>query len=166
MTEHETTMARLAAEFDELQFDSFGFDDAWRIGQDLVAAGRRDSLPIAIDVTLNGQTLFHAGLPGSSPDNDQWIARKNRVVARFHKSSYYIATLLKQKEKTIEEAYGLPRSDYAASGGAVPIRARGVGVVGTVTVSGLRDFEDHAMVADALRRHLAGGGAAGQSRGA
>lgn len=166
MTEHETTMARLAAEFDELQFDSFSFDDAWRIGQDLVAAGRRANLPIAIDVTLNGQTLFHAGLPGSSPDNDQWIARKNRVASRFHKSSYYIATLLKQKEKTIEEAYGLPRSDYAASGGAVPIRVRGVGVVGTATVSGLRDFEDHAMVADALRRHLAGGGAAGQSRGA
>lgn len=166
MTEHETTMARLAAEFDELQFDSFSFDDAWRIGQELVAAGRRDNLPIAIDVTLNGQTLFHAGLPGSSPDNDQWITRKNRVASRFHKSSYYIATLLKQKEKTIEEAYGLPRADYAASGGAVPIRVRGVGVVGTATVSGLRDFEDHAMVADALRRHLAGGGAAGQSRGA
>lgn len=154
MTEHETTLARLAAEFDELQFESFGFDDAWQIGQDLVAAGRRDSLSIAIDISLNGQILFHAGLPGSSPDNDQWIARKNRVVARFHKSSYYIATLLKQKEKTIEEAYGLPRADYAASGGAVPIRVRGVGVVGTVTVSGLRDFEDHAMAVDALRRRL------------
>jgi uncharacterized protein (UPF0303 family) len=154
MTEHETALARLAAEFDELQFESFGFDDAWQIGQDLVAAGRRDSLSIAIDISLNGQILFHAGLPGSSPDNDQWIARKNRVVARFHKSSYYIATLLKQKEKTIEEAYGLPRADYAASGGAVPIRVRGVGVVGTVTVSGLRDFEDHAMAAEALRRRL------------
>lgn len=149
-------MARLAAEFEALQFDGFGFDDAWEIGRDLVATGRRDGLVIAIDISLNGQVLFHAGLPGSSPDNDQWIARKNRVVARFHKSSYYIAALLKQKGKTIEEAYGLERADYAASGGAVPIRVRGVGVVGTVTVSGLRDFEDHAMVAKALRRHLAG----------
>ena len=155
MTDHETTIARLDAEFEELQFARFGFEDAWRIGQDLVAAARSDALRIAIDISVNGQTLFHAALPGSSPDNDQWIARKNRVVQRFHRSSYYLATTLKQKGKSIEEVYGLSKADYAPSGGAVPIRIRGVGVVGTATVSGLRDDEDHGMVVEALRRHLA-----------
>jgi uncharacterized protein (UPF0303 family) len=155
MTDYETTIAQLDAEFEELQFERFGFEDAWRIGQDLVASGRRDALRIAIDISVNGQTLFHAALPGSSPDNDQWIARKNRVVGRFHRSSYYLATALKQKGKSIEEVYGLSKAEYAASGGAVPIRIRGVGVVGTATVSGLADHEDHRMVVEALRRHLA-----------
>jgi uncharacterized protein (UPF0303 family) len=155
MTEQEAAIARLEAEYEELQFSRFGFDEAWEIGRELVAAGRRDALPIAIDVSLNGQVLFHAALPGSSPDNDQWILRKNRVVQRFHRSSLYIAGLLGQKGASIEEVYGLPRADYAPSGGAVPIRIRGVGVVGTITVSGLADHEDHRMVTEAIRRHPA-----------
>ncbi len=155
MTDYEAAIAQIDAEFEELQFAHFGFEEAWQIGQDLVASGRRDSLPIAIDISVNGQTLFHAALPGSTPDNDQWIARKNRVVYRFHRSSFYIATTLKQKGKSIEEEYGLSKAEYAPSGGAVPIRIRAVGVVGTATVSGLRDHEDHRMVIEALRRHLA-----------
>ncbi|MDP3178602.1 MAG: heme-degrading domain-containing protein [Spirochaetaceae bacterium] len=155
MTDTEATIARLSEEHEELQFGKFAFDDAWAIGQDLVAEGRRTGLPVAIDISLNGQTLFHAALPGSAPDNDQWIIRKNRVVQRFHRSSFYIANLLKQKGKTMEEAYGLATAEYAPFGGAAPIRVRGVGVVGTVTVSGLPDHEDHRMVAEALRRHLA-----------
>jgi uncharacterized protein (UPF0303 family) len=155
MTDCEALIARLEAEYEELQFSRFGFDEAWRIGQDLVAAAQADALPIAIDVGLNGQTLFHAGLPGSSPDNDQWIIRKNRVVQRFHRSSLYIASQLRLKGKSIEEQYGLPRADYAPSGGAVPIRVRGVGVVGAITVSGLADHEDHRMAAEAIRRFLA-----------
>lgn len=155
MTDDDALIARLKAEYEELQFARFGFDEAWEIGQDLVAEGRRDALPIAIDIGLAGQTLFHAALPGSSPDNDQWIVRKNRVVQRFHMSSLYIASLLRQQGKSIEEKYGLPQADYAPSGGAVPIRVRAVGVVGAITVSGLADREDHRLVVEAIRRHLA-----------
>ena len=152
--DYAETLKKLEKEFDELQFDRFGFDEAWAIGNDLVQTGLREKLGIAIDVTVNGQTLFHAGLPGSAPNNDQWIARKIRVIQRFHKSSLYIATQLRQKGKTMEEEYAIPSADFAASGGAVPIRVRGVGVIGAVTVSGLRDYEDHDMAAAAIRRCL------------
>jgi len=155
MPNYDETLAKLSAEYEDLQFSRFGFDEAWAIGQDLVAVGQREKLGIAIDITVNGQVLFHAGLPGSCPDNDQWILRKTRVVQRFHKSSLYISTLLLKKGTTIEEEYGVPWSDYAASGGAVAVRVRGTGVVGTITVSGLRDYEDHNMAADAVRRYLA-----------
>jgi uncharacterized protein (UPF0303 family) len=151
----DTMIDRLEAEYEELQFTRFDFDDAWKIGQDLVATGRRDVLPIVIDIGMNGQTLFHAALGGSSPDNDQWVVRKNRVALRFHRSSLYIGRLLKKKGTTIEEEYGLPKADYAPFGGSVPIRIRSVGVVGTATVSGLSDHEDHRLVTEALRRHLA-----------
>jgi uncharacterized protein (UPF0303 family) len=42
-------------------------------------------------------------------------------------------------------------SRFAAHGGAAPIRVAGAGVVGVVTVSGLVQADDHALVVEALR---------------
>ncbi|MEI6387655.1 MAG: heme-degrading domain-containing protein [Spirochaetota bacterium] len=156
MKEDEDLVERLKAEEAELQFAHFGFGEALEIGQDLVAIGLGEALPITIDISLVGQTLFHAGLPGSSPDNDQWVIRKSNVVRRFHKSSLLFATQLRLKSRSLEEAHGLSASEYAPSGGSVPVRVRDVGVVGTITVSGLKDTEDHRLVVEAIRRHLAG----------
>jgi uncharacterized protein (UPF0303 family) len=150
----EELLQQLGAELETLRFESFSFDDALAVGLDLVETGRRKALPIAIDVTVNGQQLFHAALPGSSPDNDQWVLRKSRVAARFFKSSLAIATDLRIRGKTIEEVHGLPSAQYAASGGSVPVLVKGGGVIGTITVSGLPDTEDHAVVVAAIRRRL------------
>lgn len=151
---HDELLQQLVAEQDRLKFARFDFDDAWAIGLHLVACARQERLAITIDIAVGGQQLFHAALPGTSPDNDRWVARKNRVVGRFFKSSYYIATLLEAKGQSIEEVYGLPPADYAASGGAVPITVHGCGVIGTITVSGLPHQDDHRMVVDAIARHL------------
>ena len=35
-----------------------------------------------IDIRRHGHQLFHAALPGTTPDNDRWIERKIRVVER------------------------------------------------------------------------------------
>jgi uncharacterized protein (UPF0303 family) len=150
----ENLLEQLESEHENLRFAAFTFEDALAIGLDLVNVGRQGSLPIAVDISLNQQVLFHAALPGSAVDNDHWVIRKNRVVGRFFRSSLYIATQLRRKGKSIEEVYGLPSVDYAPYGGAVPIFITGVGVVGTITVSGLPDQEDHQMVVDAIRRHL------------
>ncbi len=150
----DAVLEQLIAEQERLQFAHFDFDDAFAIGLDLVETARHEKLTITIDIAVNGQQLFHAALPGTSPDNDQWVMRKNRVVGRFFRSSFYIATLLEVKGKSIEEVYGLPSGDYAASGGAVPVTVKGGGVIGTITVSGLPHDEDHAMVVEAIRRHI------------
>ena len=121
----EDLLRKLEAELETLRFESFSFDDALAIGLDLVETARRKALPIAIDVTVNQQQLFHAGLPGSSPDNDQWVLRKSRVATRFFKSSLAIATELRIKGKTIEEVWGLPSAQYAPSGGSVPVLVKG-----------------------------------------
>jgi uncharacterized protein (UPF0303 family) len=150
----ENLLKQLIAEQSRLQFAHFDFDDAYTIGLDLVETARKAKLEITIDIAVNGQQLFHAALPGTTPDNDQWVVRKNRVVGRFFRSSYYIAKLLEDKGKSIEEVYGLPDRDFAASGGAVPVTVKGSGVIGTITVSGLPHEDDHAMVVEAIRRHL------------
>ena len=158
MSDAAPTLAQLEAEYEELQFSAFTFEDAWAIGSALVERGRRDALPIAIDITLNNQVLFHAALPGSSPDNDQWLARKARVVRRFHRSSLFIAQRLKEKGESLEGKFGLPVADYAPYGGAVALRIRDVGVVGAVSVSGIADHEDHRLAAEAMRSRLAARG--------
>lgn len=150
----EGLLEELIAEQGRLQFARFDFDDAYAIGLDLIENAREAKRAITIDIAINGQQLFHAALPGTSPDNDQWVVRKNRVVERFFSSSFYIAKLLEAKGKSMEEAFGLPSSDFAPFGGAVPVTVKGAGVIGTITVSGLPDQEDHKMAVDAIRRHL------------
>jgi uncharacterized protein (UPF0303 family) len=157
VTTPDITLDQLAAEEEELQLPGFSEDDAWELGCALVAAGRAAGAPVAIDVTRNGHQLFHAALPGSSPDNDRWIERKARVVARFGHSSLYMRLLCEADGTTLEEKFLVDGREYAAHGGAFPVLVRGVGPVGTVVVSGLPQVEDHRMVVAALREHVARG---------
>jgi uncharacterized protein (UPF0303 family) len=121
----------------------------------LLEAARKRGRPVTIDITRNGQQLFHFAMLGTSIDNGEWIKRKNRVVTRFGHSSYYMGIYLKNAGQTIEEKYLLPSSEYAAHGGAFPLIIRDVGVVGTITVSGLPQQEDHELVVTTLKHFLA-----------
>jgi uncharacterized protein (UPF0303 family) len=136
----------------ELQFERFDNDTALALGQALVDAARRDSLAVTVDVRRGEQQLFHAALPGTAADNDAWIERKNRVVRRFGHSSFYVGRQL--EGTTMEEKFLLDGTRFAAHGGAFPVIVRDVGVVGTVTVSGLPQAEDHRLVVAVLRAFL------------
>jgi uncharacterized protein (UPF0303 family) len=148
------SVAELAAEEDELQFASFTNDDAWELGTALVKGARRQGAPVAIDISRNSHTLFHVALPRATPDNDSWIARKQRVVQRFGHSTLYMRQVFVERGTTFEEALGLDPQRYAAHGGGFPVIVRSVGPVGVVVVSGLPQLEDHRMVVAALRAHL------------
>ena len=154
MADSFPSLAQLAAEEEELQFDGFTNDDAWDLGSALVAAARRDGAPVAVDVSRHGHQLFHAALPGTSPDNDSWIQRKTRVVHRFGHSSLHVRQASIERGTTFEEEFALDPALYAAHGGAFPIVVRSVGPVGAVVVSGLPQLEDHRMVVAAIRAHL------------
>ncbi|MFJ6543663.1 heme-degrading domain-containing protein [Streptomyces sp. NPDC003656] len=138
-----------------LVFRTFTYDDAWALGSLLVELGRERQAPIAIDIHRAGQQLFHAALPGSTPDNDAWIARKRRVVERYGAASYLVGSRFRAKGTTFEDSSRLDPDQYAAHGGSFPITVDGVGVVGSVTVSGLPQVEDHRLVVEALERFLA-----------
>jgi uncharacterized protein (UPF0303 family) len=154
MTDAVPTVAQLAAEEADLRFGGFTNDDAWDLGSALVAAARRAGAPVAVDVSRHGHQLFHASLPGTSPDNDAWIRRKARVVHRFGHSSLYVRQASIERGTTFEEEFGLDPARYAAHGGAFPVVVASVGPVGAVVVSGLPQLEDHRMVVAAIRAHL------------
>jgi uncharacterized protein (UPF0303 family) len=147
-------VAELVAQEEELRWHRFDEDDAWRLGVALREAARNRRLPVALDVTRGDQQLFHAALAGSSPDNDAWLARKARTVRRFHKSSLHVGQLCRDAGRSLEEVFLVPSSEYAAHGGAFPVTVVGVGVVGSVAVSGLPQLEDHALVVEVLRAVL------------
>jgi uncharacterized protein (UPF0303 family) len=155
MADPQTTLADLAAEEEEVRLGGFSNDDAWALGSALVAAARGEGAPVAIGITRNGHRLFHAALPGASPDNDAWVERKTRVVDRFGHSSLYMRQLALDEGTTVEEKFGLDPRHFAAHGGAFPILIRSVGPVDVVCVSGLPQVEDHRRVVAALRAHLA-----------
>ena len=139
---------------EELQFTEFDSGTALESGLKLVEMAKSAGLMITIDITRNGHQLFHYAFDGTGPDNDQWIIRKMRVVNRFNKSSMYIGATLRNSDRTMEEAYLISSYDYAAHGGAFPIRIKNVGVVGTIIVSGLPQEQDHELVVKAIREYL------------
>ncbi|MEV2196721.1 heme-degrading domain-containing protein [Streptomyces phaeochromogenes] len=149
------TVAELQEQERRLTLPHFTYDDAWALGTLLVELARERNAPVAIDIRRAGQQLFHAALPGSTPDNDAWIDRKRRVVDRYAASSLLIGTRFRAKNTTFEDSSRLDPDVYAAHGGAFPITVEGAGVIGTVVVSGLPQLEDHAMVVEALERFSA-----------
>lgn len=146
--------AELAEEEARLVFGRFDEDTALQLGIALVELAWAEALPVVIDIRTPDRTLFHAALPGSSPDNDDWARRKSATALRFHKSSLRVGTEMRAKDRSL--AYqGLATADFSEHGGAVPVRVAGVGVVAVATVSGLPQRDDHALVVKAMDQMLA-----------
>ncbi|WP_328317651.1 heme-degrading domain-containing protein [Streptomyces sp. NBC_00388] len=150
-------VAELEEQERRLVLRQFGLDDAWVLGTLLTGLARERDAPVAIDIRRGTQQVFHCALPGSSADNDAWIERKRRVVERYAASSLLVGARFRAKGTTFEDASRLDPGRYAAHGGSFPLTVAGTGVVGTVTVSGLPQAEDHALVVEALTRFLAVG---------
>lgn len=129
----------------------FGHDEAWRLGTILrdLAAARGHA--VTIDITIADQRVFHAALPGTNADQDDWVDRKNAVVRRFDASSYSLK--LHALASSFEFSWIDPLR-YSVVGGAVPLRVVG-NLVGVVTVSGLSDREDHDLALAGLEALIA-----------
>jgi uncharacterized protein (UPF0303 family) len=136
----------------ELQFTGFNEAIAWQIGSQLVERSAREGLPVAIDITRGGRQLFHASLPGASADNDEWIKQKVRLVYRFGHSSFYMGQLLKSNGKKASKKHICCLKISTPRMAAVSIRD--TGAIGTITISGLPQEDDHKLVVQAIRDYL------------
>lgn len=156
----DTTLTATIAEIEQQERDlvlpRFDHEDAYRLGTLLVELARARRLPVTIDVRHGDQQVFHVARPGTTPDNDSWVERKVRVVRRFGASSYLVGLRAAARGTTFAAQHELPLQEYAAAGGGFPVRVAGVGPVGVVTVSGLAQGDDHALVVEALRTFAAG----------
>src|SRR5690606_41266731 len=71
----------------------------------MVERALRKKLPVAIDIRRGEHQLFHASLPGTSADNDEWVKRKVRLVNRFGHSSYYMGQMLDRKSTRLNSSH-------------------------------------------------------------
>jgi uncharacterized protein (UPF0303 family) len=143
-------LERLALQEDALRFSSFDENSAWDVGCKLRDLAETRKFPIVIDIRLVNRQLFHTALPGSTPDNPEWVRRKSNVVLRYLKSSYRVGRELLAKSDTLDTHRGVSPMDYAPHGGSFPIHVEGAGIIGAVTVSGLPQRDDHNLVVEAL----------------
>ena len=150
----EQDIERVALQEKRLQFESFDSRTAWEIGNRLKAAAEERGVSVAIDISLHGFPLFFHAMPGTTPSNSDWVRRKRNLVALTHHSSYAMGLSLTRDQTTLEAKMGLPLRDYASHGGCFPILLRNTGCVGTITVSGLPQREDHALVVAILADYL------------
>jgi uncharacterized protein (UPF0303 family) len=153
--ELESSIAAIEAQENELRFPSFSNTEAIALGACLAEKARARGQAVTVDIRRGGQQLFHCALEGTSADNDQWLLRKARVVERFGHSSFLIGLRLKLAGQGIEERYCVSALEFSAHGGAFPVVVEGTGFVGTVAVSGLPQEEDHALVVECIREHIA-----------
>ncbi|GGJ34058.1 heme-degrading domain-containing protein [Deinococcus roseus] len=151
----QTDIQRIQQQEETLRFEAFDFDTAWELGNAIREIALQEGKGVVIDIhRLDGLQLFFTALPGTNPDNLNWVRRKANVVRHFQKSSYQIGQDLKARNTTVTEAHGLSDADHATHGGAFPIVLKTGEMVGVVTVSGVPQREDHALVVKGLCKVL------------
>ena len=146
----ETDLALIATQEAHLRFAAFDEDTAWTLGALLKTKAKALEAAVVIEVRLARETVFFFAMPGTAPANADWARRKRNTVELLNCSSYATGLALKAEQATLEDKMGLPTRDYACHGGSFPIVVTGVGCIGVVTVSGLPQRQDHALVVQAL----------------
>jgi uncharacterized protein (UPF0303 family) len=150
----KTELALLIHQEQTLQFSRFDEDTAWQLGSLLFNQASTEGWPLVIDIRRFDRPLFFAARPGITSDNHDWVQRKTNTVRRFLRSSYRIKYQLALENLDITERYFLQPSEYAQVGGGFPIIVQGAGVIGSITVSGLPDRQDHQIIVQALCKLL------------
>ena len=147
-------LIQMEKEEQELIFEEFTNETALQVGLAIIEEAKRLGKSITVEIYRHGQRLFAYAMTGTTVGNEDWIRRKNNVVQHFGQSSWHVALLVRQEGTTLEERYGLPLTDYVGAGGGFPLIVEGEGQVGTITVSGLPDQEDHDLLITSLRRFM------------
>jgi len=120
-----------------------------------VGLGRDRALPIAVEVRMGQWIVFHVSLPGSTEENDSWIARKARVVLAKGNSTMFERVAAEEAGVNWYEHNSLSEEFHAVHGGGLPLNVTGVGMAGILLISGLPQVEDHLLGVEVIAEYLA-----------
>ena len=149
------TSAQLELEEQTLVLPSLSQAEAIEIGEIAVGLGRDRALPIAVEVRLGEWIVFHVSLPGSTEENDSWIARKARVVLAKENSTMYERVAAEEAGLNWYEHNGLSEELHAVHGGGIALNVSGVGMAGILLISGLPQVQDHLLGVEVIAEYLA-----------
>ena len=138
-----------------LELPELSIGDYLEIGQIASSFGIEQGLPIAVEVRVGDWIIYHASLPGSSPENDWWIGRKARVVKLKQHSTLFERVLAEERGIDWHKENNLLDETHAIHGGGLPLITEGDGFVGALLISGLPHVEDHLFGVKVLTEFLA-----------
>ncbi len=123
---------------------------AYDMGAKIIALAESRKQQIAVEVCRLHHTVFLYVDENLPMDKHHWLKRKANVARQFEESSLSVKHSLNEKGMSLEKNFGLDEKEFVAKGGAIPVFVNGAGMVATITVSGLKDEEDHAIILEAL----------------
>ena len=154
-TNHGFTSKQLLIEERTLRLPSLEIVEGLNIGEIAKSLGITRNLPIAIEVRIGDWIIYHASLPGSTPENDWWISRKARVVLLKHHSTMYERVNAEEHGVDWHKENNLLDETHAIHGGGLPLITKDQGFVGILLISGLPQEEDHLFGVEVLTEYLA-----------
>ena len=146
---------QLLVEEEVLLLPSLEVSDALLIGEIARSLGVLRDLPIAVEVRVGDWIVYHASLPGSTPENDWWIGRKARVVKLKQHSTMYERVLAEEQGIDWHKENNVLDETHAIHGGGLPLITKEDGCVGVLIISGLPQVDDHLLGVEVLTEFLA-----------
>ena len=124
---------------------------AYDMGAKIIALAESRKQHIAVEVSRLHHTVFLYVDDNLPMDKHHWLKRKANVARQFEESSLSVKHSLNEKGMSLEQHFGLDEKEFVAKGGAIPVFVNGAGMVAVITVSGLKDEEDHEIILEALK---------------
>ena len=149
------TSHQLLIEEEHLQLPSLTLVELLEIGNIATQFGLSRSVPIAVELRLGDWVIYHASLPGSTPENQGWIDRKARVVMLKKHSTLYERVSAEERGVDWHNENNLLDETHAIHGGGLPLITKNEGFVGMLLISGLPQVEDHLLGVEVLTEFLA-----------
>ena len=146
-------LAQVAQDEQDVILTCFSNENAWELGCLMVERAKERNLKLTISIDVNGQKIFYYAFDGTHLNNESAVARKSRVAHVFRCCSMRVFLELQASGGSIADR-GRDPKDYLAMGGAVPIRLKDTGMIGTVCVSGMAHPDDHQFVIDAMKAYI------------
>jgi len=150
----DTDIALIKRQETELAFTEFNELVAHSLGERIRERALREKLVIVVDIRTWDRQLYFMALPGTTADNAEWVRRKFNMVRQVQKASYRPVLENKSDAEHFLPRRGLDNADFVLAGGGLPIRVKGAGVIGCVTVSGLHERDDHQVAVDGICEEL------------
>lgn len=148
----EDDIALVKKQEQDLVLAEFDENVAFALGSAIRERALQEGLSLIVDIRSWDRQMFFSATSGTSADNAEWVRRKINTVRRFQRASYRM--VLERGEQPFSPQSGADPADYVIAGGGFPIRVKGAGIVGCLTISGLPGRSDHGVAVAALCDHL------------
>ena len=136
------------------QLDHFTQKDVRKMAEITMSICDEYQMNFAVQIYLNGVTVYKYLPEGTGKLHEIWLQKKIETVLMMGGMSTMRIWAMGHEMGQVRKQDFYPSDNIVQCGGGFPIHVKGVGVIGTITVSGLPQEQDHAFVVGGIREYL------------